>query len=197
MARAAAVGIVAVVLVTICFVQEATAASERVRIGIRLSQRSDTPHWVISQAQEIVSAVFSGAGVDVLWADDQTSPDELMLTVMLAADAPAKSLTSMKVLAVAIAPDTGCGRIAYAIWPRVQAFARAERVSEAAVLGRVLAHEVGHLLLGQQAHSDRGIMRASWNQRDFTAIADRAAFTPEQAARIRQRISDESQSLRR
>ena len=31
------------------------------------------------------------------------------------------------------------------------------------ILGRVTAHEIGHLLLGSNSHSAHGLMRASWD----------------------------------
>jgi hypothetical protein len=35
-------------------------------------------------------------------------------------------------------------------------------VDRATLLGRTLAHELGHLLLGTNAHAPRGLMRARW-----------------------------------
>lgn len=36
----------------------------------------------------------------------------------------------------------------------------------AAVLGHVLAHEIGHVLLGHDGHSEKGLMKARWNAND-------------------------------
>ena len=60
------------------------------------------------------------------------------------------------------------------------AFARAARTPAAGLLGKVLAHEIGHLLL-PAGHSDRGIMRAEPDLR-FGSVP---AFTREQAALLR------------
>src|SRR5439155_9221543 len=35
------------------------------------------------------------------------------------------------------------------------------------LLGRAMAHELGHLLLGTAAHSPRGLMRAYWRVQDL------------------------------
>lgn len=35
------------------------------------------------------------------------------------------------------------------------------------ILGCVIAHEIGHLLLGSNSHSDSGIMRAKWEREDM------------------------------
>ena len=37
----------------------------------------------------------------------------------------------------------------------------------AQILGRALAHEVVHLLLGTTAHADLGLMKAEWNAEDL------------------------------
>ena len=55
----------------------------------------------------------------------------------------------------------------------------------AQILGYGLAHEIGHLL-GLDAHSNRGIMRAPWRPNDLSNLAyGDLAFTPEEAANIR------------
>ena len=56
----------------------------------------------------------------------------------------------------------------------------------ATLVGRVSAHEIGHLLLGTNAHATHGLMRASW---DVTRI-DRGDwdFTVEDATAIRRRL---------
>jgi hypothetical protein len=44
------------------------------------------------------------------------------------------------------------------------------------VLGRAVAHEIGHFLLATTTHADRGLMRASVDAREFAAM-DGHAFT--------------------
>ena len=63
-------------------------------------------------------------------------------------------------------------------------------VDEATLLGRAIAHELGHLLLGSNAHSGGGLMRAVWtldelrrnSQSDWT-------FSEREAATIRRSVS--------
>jgi len=40
-------------------------------------------------------------------------------------------------------------------------------VDEATLLGRAVAHEIGHLLLGTSQHADAGLMRAHWSDREL------------------------------
>lgn len=40
----------------------------------------------------------------------------------------------------------------------------------AEILGAMLAHEIGHLLLGRPSHSNTGIMRGVWSDQDLKNI---------------------------
>lgn len=53
------------------------------------------------------------------------------------------------------------------------------------VLAYAAAHEVGHLLLGDEAHTPRGLMKANWETEDFEAMAqNRLHFSPEQTREL-------------
>jgi hypothetical protein len=53
------------------------------------------------------------------------------------------------------------------------------------VLAYAAAHEIGHLLLGDQAHAPRGLMKATWDPNDFQAMAqNRFHFSPEQTREL-------------
>jgi hypothetical protein len=56
------------------------------------------------------------------------------------------------------------------------------------VLAYAAAHEVGHLLLGDQTHTARGLMRPRWDTDDFQAMAqNRFCFVPAQIRELRER----------
>jgi hypothetical protein len=56
------------------------------------------------------------------------------------------------------------------------------------VLAYAAAHEVGHLLLGDDAHAPEGIMKAHWKDEDFHAMAqNRFHFSPQQAQELNRR----------
>ena len=53
------------------------------------------------------------------------------------------------------------------------------------ILGCVIAHEVGHLLLGSNSHSGSGIMQGHWERGQIRqAVTGTLLFTPEQAKLI-------------
>jgi hypothetical protein len=56
------------------------------------------------------------------------------------------------------------------------------------VLSYAAAHEVGHLLLGDEAHTPQGLMKADWETGDFQAMAqNRFRFSPEQTRELKRR----------
>jgi hypothetical protein len=57
------------------------------------------------------------------------------------------------------------------------------------VLGHVLAHELGHLLLGHEGHQTVGIMRSPWDKQDVNkALQRRLVFTSRQASKMREEV---------
>jgi hypothetical protein len=58
------------------------------------------------------------------------------------------------------------------------------------ILGSVIAHEMGHLLLGSNAHAISGIMRPHWESGELHRIAmGTLLFLPEESKRMRARIA--------
>ena len=60
-------------------------------------------------------------------------------------------------------PGTRSGTLATVYLDRVQWLAGASTASVATLLGRAIAHELGHLLLGTPRHGRFGVMRAVWS----------------------------------
>jgi len=61
--------------------------------------------------------------------------------------------------------------------------------SHGLVLGVVVAHELGHLLLGAGAHSPGGIMQAGWHPREIDkALQGHLLFTHSQCRQIREQV---------
>jgi hypothetical protein len=86
----------------------------------------------------------------------------------------------------------GYGVIASVFYGRVQRLAADfdyRGYDAGVVLGYVVAHEAGHLLLGDGRHSKRGIMHIPWEEAElFSAHTGELVFTRDQAARIRRDV---------
>ena len=70
----------------------------------------------------------------------------------------------------------------------VKSESAAANVSWVMVLAHATSHELGHLLLGTQAHTPNGLMKANWDRPDYQAIAqNRCHFTQQQIRQLSRR----------
>jgi hypothetical protein len=146
---------------------------------------------VLALAQEAASGIYTLAGVTTTWmaAPASIPGEEIDCAIVFVSRekmprlAAASGVTNDGVLGFAVMDETANrGRVAYVFPGRIENYAAARHVSFADLLGTVLAHEIGHLLLGIGSHTDTGIMRPHPN-----VIATlRAHFSPTQAEEIRQ-----------
>jgi hypothetical protein len=66
------------------------------------------------------------------------------------------------------------------------------------MLGHVMAHELGHLLLPHGAHSVVGVMRPAWDRAQAKgALEGTMTFTPDQAELIRTLLSASASPIQR
>ncbi len=72
---------------------------------------------------------------------------------------------------------------------RIATLADQAGIERGTLLGRALAHEVGHLLLGTTAHTPRGLMRAQWTLDELRRrIENDWLFSGTEAAEIRVKL---------
>ena len=90
------------------------------------------------------------------------------------------------ILGTAIVQDDGPSVLASVYAGSVAERSAKTGVPLATILGRVTAHELGHLLIGTNAHAPSGLMQASWNLR--LPHMDAWRFTRQDAAKIRTRL---------
>ena len=138
------------------------------------------------------------AGVDVSWVNcerrfplsnthclDDAQNSDLILRIV----PNARTYTS-EVFGVSFLDEVGQGTYADVFLTPIQQMTALDReLSLDAILGDVIAHELGHLLLGNHAHSVQGIMRARWQADQLHGLsAGRLFFTTDQAAQLRNNV---------
>jgi hypothetical protein len=67
--------------------------------------------------------------------------------------------------------EKGAGYFAYVFYDRIQELAQRRRLGHA-LLADVMAHEIGHLLLGSTSHFASGIMCAHWNYEKLRKVSE-------------------------
>ena len=85
-------------------------------------------------------------------------------------------------------PESERGCLANVFYFRVQELGGG-KTFPSDILSRGMAHEIGHLLLGLNAHSRSGIMRAKWHYTDLEpGHVPYLVFTPTEAQAIRAHV---------
>jgi hypothetical protein len=179
----------AVMAAGFCAAGPAAAESDPRTIVLHVDDHADLAPEELAAAEVETTRIYAAAGVRVTWEVGTVDPharldDVTHLTVVICRDASA-GLDST----IAGRAARGSGR-AYIYYPRI-AFAALRRARQVGtVLGMVIAHEVGHLLLPKDSHSSVGIMRPDL---ELTSRFPQT-FTLHQGAAIRARLSEDART---
>ena len=168
----------------------ATGPDEPARIGVRLwIARTITSRWIVEELKREVERIWTPYGIQLAWTDaTSTESHRLSIQVTLERETDLPDDARAVLGRVLVAPDdpvpypihvsfdatrelllrrTGPGRISLAQMVPESEMARA--------LGRVVAHEIGHVLIGTSYHDTSGLMRANFSA-DMLAGPDRTPF---------------------
>jgi len=176
-------------------------------LSIRLYNLADVTPQTLDRAAEEATRILTTAAVDIVWQQgpvdspeartfDQTGyrkgqhpkPDTRnYLVVCIRHGDPASAFPGSLGFAL---PDARLGVHATIFYDRIEEVTKLVIITVPKMLGHVMAHEIGHVLLGSTEHSSAGIMKAIWHRNDFQYDpAGRMEFTPEQRSVIRERAS--------
>ena len=167
---------------------------------ISVHDYADVPSKLLSAAEEQAREIYHRAGLETVWLNcspklEKIEPeschfsDTTHLTLKISPHAlNAQVRDRIDVLGTAYPDEKGVGYFAYVFYDRVQELAERQRLGHA-LLADVMAHEIGHLLLGSNSHSLSGIMCAHWNYDQLRNIAEGVmSFIPSQSKMMRERL---------
>jgi hypothetical protein len=176
---------------SVVFASPGIAAADNARRVIRVYDTTSGASDIRSAAIRTAAAIVADAGISVEWRDcthdstadrcqDTRRRHDLIVRIMPAA-APrtvfrGSSLqlqtepgeVNLQLGVAVINPVTLTGEMATVFHEQVRTVARRSGVNDAELLGRALAHEIGHLLLRARAHSRTGLMRGVWSIEELT-----------------------------
>lgn len=184
-----------------CSAQEALATKAlSPELHISVYDNANVPTELLAAAEAEVHRIFHQAGVKTLWRDcserdENTQPagchvvgsTYLVLRILpCAMDAQMRDRTD--VLGTSTLDEKGVGYYGYAFYDRIQQMAEERRLTST-LLGHVLAHEIGHLLLRSNSHSMSGIMSGRWAGGELRRISEGAMFfMPHESKVMRDRL---------
>jgi hypothetical protein len=170
-------GLPTLALMAICIVPDVSA--DESRIVIRIYDTGAASLGERAAAIRTAAAIVDEAGLAVDWRDcsDRRSgpsceqprrPSDLIVRIMPTSASRATAVDAGFRLGVAVLdPDTRMGEMATIYHDRVKEVAHRTGTDCGELLGRALAHEVGHLFLRRWGHSHNGLMRAVWTDAEL------------------------------
>jgi hypothetical protein len=198
----------------------AASTENSLTITIHVQNLAEVDHKTLMEAEKVATGVFRKAGVETKWINLSPSSENGrekstgggMLNL---------SHIQLDILPPAMAERLGCPnnvmglapgkerdrQLVYLFYDKVEAIAEWQMRSQVEggisiyairvqILGHAIVHEIGHLLLNLESHSETGIMRANWDLRQLQdACYGYLAFTPPQAEAIRLEVVRRTRQL--
>jgi len=163
----------AMLLVVACSLNLPAAGRE---MNVVVCNLGDVSESVVSRAKSETTGIYRSAGVQLVWHVCDTFPSPASqetvpwFVIRLRNDKPPRTVgpASLDAMGRAFVEDRG-GTIADAYFPAVRATAQLVNGDTGVLLGSVMAHELGHLLLGA-GHTPDGVMKAAWGQDQVFAL---------------------------
>jgi hypothetical protein len=140
----------------------------------------------LEKAKLQTAAIFASIGVTIEW---DTAPDKGFHLVIVRSAAAARLGATEDALGLTPSTSAGPGNRAYVFEDRVGERLRELHMAFSHLLGCAMAHELGHMLLPKNPHSEMGIMRAFWDAAHLAVgTSDYLRFTPWQERMIHQKL---------
>ena len=153
------------------------------QVAIRLLDADPVAGPDLRTAQDIAGKILASAGVRVRWHGGHAiHPAAETIDIRFTHSLPRYGTTGA--LAES-SPFAHSGVRITVFLDRVLEYANRNPLFTPRILGHVLAHEIGHVLKGTDAHSSVGVMKAHWNYDDHRTMRSKTLeFTRDDAAMI-------------
>ncbi len=181
---------------------------EPLTLTVRTYNYTGEPESVLVPAKEVAAGVFRKLGIQIAWADCTPGSESAQRHPACQPQAVFETdVLNLKIISREMAQrvsglfpgDTfgfalpaqgdGFGSNATIFYHSVGEVAPDAKRLPATILGHVLAHEMGHLLLGMKGHSRHGIMHVPWGPQELgRASQGGLLFEAKQGRRIQAQV---------
>jgi hypothetical protein len=173
-------------------------AVARLPLVVRTYDVTGVAPRTLERAEASAAVTLAAAGIQPIWRPCHASlctgrpkPHEIEIRIVKATPGSERGVLGSAVVDVV----EHTGTLATIYIDRVDALAARSGVDRGELLGRAVAHEIGHLVLGTSEHAPFGLMRAAWTAGEIQRrIPLDWMFSTEQGREMRRRLS-ESPSL--
>ena len=164
-----------------------------VPLAVRTYDAVGVPSRALDQARATATVVLAAAGIRPVWRPchaglciSRPKRDEVFVRIVNATPVSEPGTLGFS----AIDRVAHAGTLATIYFDRVEAVAAETGVDGGELLGRVVAHEIGHLLLGTSGHASIGLMRATWTTEEIRRrVPLDWRFSAQDSAEMRRRFA--------
>jgi len=173
-------------------------------ITVRIHDYVHVPPGTMARAEEVTSEILGEAGMEVVWLDCNIAvpvekrqpacarplgPLDFVMNVVDRIQLLSPKLREIAMGLAMVPPDGSEGYLAYLSTHQAASVVHEYSARLEIVLGLGAAHEIGHLLLGENAHTPSGLMKARWGADELKQGSHGSlSFTPEQSDRIQSNL---------
>jgi hypothetical protein len=206
-----------VLLATSWLLSGAAASADLGALVVRVYDTTNATADIRQAAIRTAAAILEDAGIPVEWRDCTRASSESgcqnpprrrdLIVRMVPAAKPnplfatsslplptSRSQEYLQLGSAQLDPVTLTGQLATIFLNQVRSVARRAGVDPAELLGRAVAHEIGHLLLRTRKHSATGLMREAWSVEDLSSNWDQDwRFAPNDRHRLRESVASSSE----
>ena len=181
-----------------------SGAEPGLKIAVFVYNYASISSEALARAKAEAGRIYRHAGIDLEWLNCPLSQEQAAQYPDCGV-APARTRLALRILSRSMAErlrqdqdsfgfalypeDGGFAIVANVFAHNAEELARRRALSHGVILGDLMAHELGHLLLGAGSHSAGGIMRVPWHKKELEIIAQGSLlFMPWEAERMRAQI---------
>jgi hypothetical protein len=165
-------------------------------LTVLLYNYAQVPNAILADAESFAARSYHAAGIELTWVECSVSKDgseKFHLFEPANIGRPVFLKIIPETMAADIHPSSNSGDFlgiafvshAFVVYPRIRELARVWGVPEYMILGRTMAHELGHVLLGRNSHTAAGLMRSGFAREDLSLESGQFLFDSQQAKRLR------------
>jgi hypothetical protein len=189
--------------------QSPASSSETTTLHVRIYNLAKVPSRTLERALGETSHILAAAGIETVWnlSEANSSEGEGQTTDFTAISIPAQQSRDARDFLVVrfirgfphnsrpnalgySLPAAHTGAHVTIFYDRTENVSLVVPPTVQKILGNALAHEIGHVLLGSEEHSEIGIMKAVWTRADYQRVAVRfLEFLPQEALAMRNEVS--------
>jgi hypothetical protein len=171
---------------------------EPLTIELVVVNHAQVPERIVSRGRAEAVRIYRSLGINLVSSvtgEFSVAPQLIVTIVSKPSDVPlsdelASKSVHERVLGVAPGHQNRRDLAVWAFYARIENTGTMRGIDPGVLLGYVIAHEIGHLLLPYDAHSESGIMRAAWDKAQATnAVMGTLTFDRGQAALIRRSVA--------